>query len=61
MVTSSDKYATYDQVTKPACHLAEQDGGDESFDEDFTIRTRIGTAIHSVELRAYLDEKPTTW
>jgi hypothetical protein len=47
LVATSEDYAIYDQVSKPAYHLAEQDPGDEAFDDNFTIRTcDIGRALH---------------
>lgn len=46
VVASSEEYASYDQVKKPAYRLAEQDGGEEAFDEDFVIRTcDLGRAL----------------
>jgi isopenicillin N synthase-like dioxygenase len=46
VVASSHEYASYDQVNKPAYRLAEQDPGEEVFDEDFVIRTcDLGRAL----------------
>ena len=50
VVASSEEYSSYDQVNKPAYRLAEQGpgagAGDESFDDDFTIRTcDLGRAL----------------
>jgi isopenicillin N synthase-like dioxygenase len=50
LVASSEEYSSYDQVSKPAYRLAEQDGGEESFDDDFTIRTcDLGRALRGNE------------
>jgi isopenicillin N synthase-like dioxygenase len=47
VVASSEEYASYDQVNKPAYRLAEQDTGGELFDDDFVIRTcDLGRALH---------------
>ncbi|HEY0484161.1 MAG TPA: 2OG-Fe(II) oxygenase family protein [Kofleriaceae bacterium] len=67
VVASSHEYASYDQVTKPAYRLAEQDAGDgasnggfnEAFDDDFVIRTcDLGRALYGDERdrRAFADE-----
>lgn len=59
VVASSHEYARYDQVDKPAYRLAEQDAGEEAFDEDFVIRTcDLGRALHGDERdrRRFADE-----
>ena len=46
VIAKSEDYASYDQVAKPVYHLAEQDAGDEAFDETFTIKTcDLGRAL----------------
>jgi len=59
VVASSHEYANYDQVNKPAYRLAEQDVGEEAFDDDFVIRTcDLGRALRGDERdrRAFAEE-----